>query len=172
MMAGGAVIGTYDPKSVVEVDGPYGAGGLLARWRTWFGSNQGNQNQRPVPLSNDEKYSVPRTRVVPFGTARYNVLPRYDWGSAGFSYDGGRLTSNPIGAGVVATHKPPITPSATAQVVNKTMIFWNAQMINNGAQPTVGPLYDPQVLAALLGPDTIQAVAPSIPGSAIPYGAG
>jgi hypothetical protein len=168
MMAGGAVLGATPP--VQEVDGPYGAGGFLARWRTWWGSNQGRQNQRPVPLGPDEAYSVPRTVVAPFGASRYRPLPRYDWGSAGFSYDGGRLTSNPIGAGVLVTHKPPITPSATAQVVNKTSIFWNNQMINNGAQPTVGPLYDPQMLAALLGENTIQAVAPSIPGSAIPYG--
>lgn len=126
---------------------------ILSRWRQWVGSPRSFQVQAPEPLGPDEQYAPPLTHLpIPMGRAVYRTVQRFDDGANGLAFDTGRLTSNPIGAGVVFTGALPIEPPATAQVVNHTMIFWRAQMINGGVQPEFGPLYTPRQLQTILGP--------------------
>ena len=128
--------------------------------RQWFGSPASKQRGEPVPFAPADHRPLSNVEHrVPYGLAVYQRLRRYDWGAEGFSYDGGRLTYNPIGAGVVALHRIKPFSSAIAQVVPGQGIFWNSQTIANFAGPELGTLYDPQTLYALLGGTMGQAVA-------------
>lgn len=147
--------------------------GPLSRWKVWFGSNHSQQVQAPVPLGTDEKYAPPFGHLFPpNGAPHYSYITPFDYGSANWSYraDRNQLATNPIGAGIVATLKPPITPSATATVVNNSGIYWNAQ--RNGGGVPFGPLYDPDTLRALVGDVAAPAVVPNPYPYADPFGAG
>ena len=138
--------------------------------RQWFGTPATKQRGEPVPFSPADHRPIENVEFrVPYGAPVYQRLRRYDWGSAGFSFDSGRLFSNPIGAGVVALHRIKPFSSAVAQVVPGQGIFWNSQTIADFAGPELGTLYDPQTLYALLGNTNAQAVA-APPGSMISAG--
>lgn len=136
--------------------------GILSRWRAWASTAQWVQTQMPEPLSEAEQYAPPLSHLpVPLGKPVFKRgMVDFDYGANAFAIDIGRLTSNPIGAGVIFTHPLPIMPEATAQVINHTMIFWRAQMINGGVQPEFGPLYTPRQLQTILGPLAQAAVLP------------
>lgn len=141
------------PQGVVSPDG------IVSRLANWFTNNRAKQTQMPEPLGVVDQRPAPVVVPALFGEAHYKITRRFDRGSAAYAYDGGRLWYNPIGGGIVTTR--PIEPlqPATAQVVNHTAVFWSAQTINAGAQPTLGPLYDPATLDALVGPLAAPAVA-------------
>lgn len=129
--------------------------------RVWFGSHSSAQRGEPAPLaSQDHRPMETVQHPVSWGLPIYKYTRRYDRGSAAFSFDSGRVTYNPIGAGLVATRRLPVFSRLIGEVVPGQGIFWNTQRISAAglAGPELGPLYSPQALYALLGPTLGQSV--------------
>jgi hypothetical protein len=143
---------------------------LGARGVPWYTGENNYARQTGSPPG-QPAWSVRQPRnwlTPPNPTGGYHVLPRYDWGAAGFGYIPGQITTNPIGAGIVAMNRAGTAtrpPGGVAQVANKTFIFYNQQTINWGIQPGTSPLYPPEILAQLLGPLGAAAALPPIPGA-------
>lgn len=127
--------------------------------RTWFSpaSPAGRQRGYPQPLSPAQSYAaagaVPPQPVM-FGGVILVANRRSDMGAAGYAPVFGRVASNPIGAGIVAAHRPQPSYGVAGQYLDHT-IFWAQQTI-----PTSVPfasLTGPAQLAALLGTVNVQA---------------
>lgn len=121
-------------------------------------------NGAPEPLADGQARQPPFPLQVPFGTQQLRVIPRNDWGADQFSYTGGMVRYNPIGAGVVARHRVPTLSGPVTGVQLGAAVLWNSQMQNLGIQPGQLPLYTPLEIAALLGPVASQAVVPGAAG--------
>lgn len=136
--------------------------GILSRWTEWFGDLRSTQVQAPQPLGPSEMYTPPLSHLpIPNGRPIYQrAMVDFDYGASAFAFDTGRLTSNPIGAGVTFTSPLPIEGPYPATVVNHTMIFWRAQMTNGGLEPEFGPLYAPDQLRQALDPLAFVAATP------------
>lgn len=128
--------------------------------RAWFlpaVSAQQRQRGFPSPLNAEETRAANGAafgNVPPFGGVVMAMPRRNDLGAAGFVPNFGRPLVNPIGAGVVALHRPQASYGSSGQYVDHT-IFWATQTI-----PTtipMGPLVSPQTMQALLGTINVQA---------------
>jgi hypothetical protein len=89
-----------------------------------------------------------------YGYALPSTTGRSDMGAAGVVNSFGKVLTNPIGAGVVALHRPQASYGMAGQYIDHT-IFWASRTI-----PTtipLGPLTSPAVLEALLGTVNVQA---------------
>lgn len=124
----------------------------------WFGGPRSAQQGFPPPLNPTELRPF-QNHPIPFGGATYAPIRRYDWGSGANAYDGGRVYSNPIGAGIVITNRFRIFSPLIGQVLRGQIISWNSQTLQPGmGGPTATPIYDPAVLAQLLGPVLAKSV--------------
>lgn len=80
--------------------------------------------------------------------------PYYDRGAAAYVPNYGKVLTNPIGAGVVALHRPQASYGPAGQYVNGA-IWWTSQAVPTSVN--LQGLTDPAVLAAVLGPINVQA---------------
>jgi len=79
---------------------------------------------------------------------------RQSYGAGGVAPQYGKVLTNPIGAGVVALHRPQASYGSAAQYVNGA-IWWTSQAIPTTVN--LQGLTRPQDLAAVLGPLYVQA---------------
>jgi len=132
--------------------------GSLVQW--WNSGNRASRQGFPEPLADGQARNPPFGHLVPFGTQILRQIPRNDWGADAYAYTGGKVTVNPIGAGVVVRHKPPVLSGPVHGVQLGVGLLFNNQMQNQGIQPGQLPLYTPANLAGLLNPIAAQAVVP------------
>lgn len=126
----------------------------------WFNGPESRQRGQPAPLGAVERRNPEFGRVPPFGLWFSQLTRRFDRGAAAYAFYGGRVFSNPLGAGIVATRPLPVFPGEPISVRNNVGIFWSAQMVNLGVQPTGAPLFPPWAIAQILGrPNSAAAVA-------------
>jgi hypothetical protein len=145
----------YDPRQGFDV----ATEPQLKPWREWYSSQYGRARGAPSPFSAaDHRPNDTVTHIVPYGVPIYKFTRRYDRGSAAYAFDSGRVTSNPIGAGIVFARQLPVFSKLIGAVVKGQGIFWNVQTLG-AAGPELGILYSPQTLQALLGEPATAAVA-------------
>jgi hypothetical protein len=127
--------------------------------RSWFqpASPRGGQQGFPAP-ENPAQQRPPGTmpnRPLPYGLPIFTETPYYDRGAGAFVPNFGKTLTNPIGAGIVACHRPQPSYGESGQYHNGA-IWWTPQVI-----PTSIPLIalnDPAALEAIVGPVNIQAM--------------
>lgn len=83
------------------------------------------------------------------------TTPYFSRGAAATVQNYGKIFTNPIGAGVVALHRPLPSYGSAGQYVNGA-IWWTSQAIPTSFR--LQGLNDPDALAAVLGPINVQAV--------------
>lgn len=81
--------------------------------------------------------------------------PYYSRGAAAFVQNYGKVLTNPIGAGIVAMHRPQASYGASSEYHNGA-IWWTSQAIPTSVG--MQGLASPGVLASLLGMLNVQAV--------------
>lgn len=128
--------------------------------RSWFAPEQcRSQAQRgyPMPLNGCETRAAagqPWADMSGFGGSIAVMPRREDMGAAGFVQNFGKVLTNPIGAGVVALHRPQASYGVAGQYVAHT-IFWASQTIPTSIPH--GSLVSPQQMLDLLGTVNVQA---------------
>lgn len=140
------------------------AGWLVNHIRGWFNTQIGTMSRgMPEPMGERDQrpggpaYKEPR----PWGDFHLLLTRRYDRGAQAYGYRFGAMTYNPLGRGVVYTRPMEPTKPAANELPFGIGVVWAPQGINYGVTPTpMGPLYDPQTAAALMGN---LALAGSIP---------
>lgn len=128
-------------------------------FRSWFNpeADAGEQRGFPSPLSffqRRPKGSMPN-EVPMFGGVGYNETPDMDRGASAFVPITGKVLYNPIGAGVVAAHRPQASYGPAGQYADGA-IWWTSQAIPTSVN--LQGLTTPDELAALLDNIQIQAV--------------
>lgn len=119
-----------------------------------FGANA--QRGFPEPQNPLEAYpdGLMNNHIVTDGNPDVVYTPYYSRGAAAFVQNFGKVTSNPIGAGVFAADRPQASYGPAAEYHNG-QIWWTPQN-----QPTSIPsqsLVNPEDLSAALGPLNSQA---------------
>ena len=112
-----------------------------------FGSPTGPEDQRDAgSMSN----------VPPIYGGNIEVeTPYYSRGAAAFVQNYGKVLTNPIGAGVVAMHRPQASYGPAAQYYDQA-IWWTTQAVPTSIN--MQGLTNPDVLAAILSEVEVQAV--------------
>ena len=90
-----------------------------------------------------------------YGLPIFVETPYYDRGAAAFVPNFGKVLTNPIGAGVVALHRPQASYGPSAEYENGAL-WWVSQAVPTSIG--LQGLTDPDTLAALLGQTSVQAV--------------
>lgn len=125
---------------------------------SWFRrSAQSEQRGYPSPLGITQarpKGSMPNSPPV-YGGNMPVTTPYFSRGAAATVQNYGKVLYNPIGAGVVALHRPQASYGSAGQYA-AGQIFWATQVIPTSIN--LQGLTDPQELAAILDPLQIQAV--------------
>lgn len=127
--------------------------------RSFFPPPSPSRTQRGFPMPGGQPETraaagMPWPLVAPFGGVIMVQPRRSDMGAAGFVMNFGKVLTDPIGAGVVAPHRPQAYYGQAGQYIDHT-IFWAQRTI-----PTtipLGPLTTPAELQALLGRVNVQA---------------
>lgn len=117
----------------------------------------GGQQGYPDPLGPGQRRpagSMPNVPLVS-GLPIPVTTPYFSRGAAATVQNYGKVLTNPIGAGVVAQHRPQASYGPAAQYVNGA-IWWTSQGIPTSVN--LQGLTDPAVLAAMLGSVNVQAV--------------
>lgn len=125
--------------------------------RRWFSPGTvSSQRQRgfPMPLGAGEERNPPWEQYGAFGGVWFGIPRRNDLGAAGFTPNFGTVFVNPIGAGVVALHRPQASYGLAGQYIEH-IIFWAQQTIPTSVK--LGALTTPQEMQALLGTINVQA---------------
>lgn len=91
----------------------------------------------------------------PFGEVYQHWTPYYSRGAAAYVPNTGKVLTNPIGAGVVALHRPQASYGPSAQYIDHAL-WWTSQTIPTSV--SLQGLTNPEQLAALLDSVEIQAV--------------
>jgi hypothetical protein len=143
------------------------AGWLRNHIRGWFSGSVAQRNvAQPAPFGERDEYPShhpPVKQPAPFGAAKFRLTRRFDRGAYAYAYQGGALTYDPIGPGVVATRPLPVTQPAAIKLPYGAGIFWApGGIINFGIQPVTGPIYTPAQLAALTGNPALAGGLPNI----------
>lgn len=97
--------------------------------------------------------SMPNIPAVS-GLPSWAPTARQSYGAEGVAPQYGKVLTNPIGAGVVALHRPQASYGGAAAYYNG-IIWWTSQSIPTSVN--LQGLTDPAVLAAVLGPINVQA---------------
>jgi hypothetical protein len=118
------------------------------------GGHQGSQAGFPVPGSPGQQRRGWGPGPAPQPRPFFVRGPRFSEGTQRDVPNVGRVYSNPIGAGVVALHRPQASYGNAAQYVNGT-IWWTSQGIPTSVR--LSGLTNPAALAAVLGPINVQA---------------
>jgi hypothetical protein len=90
-----------------------------------------------------------------YGEAMEVWTPYYDRGAAAYVQNYGKLLTNPIGAGIAVQHRGAASYGAAGQYINGA-IWWTSQAVPTSVG--LQGLSSPEVLAALLGRMSVQAV--------------
>lgn len=127
--------------------------------RSWLFPQSSAGEQRGFPAPGDAGQnrpagSMPNDPPV-FGGVYMHETPYYDRGAAAFVPNFGKVLSNPIGAGVVALHRPQASYGGAAQYANGA-IWWTNQIVPTSIN--LQGLTDPDELAAILSATEVQAV--------------
>lgn len=146
-------VSTNDQPSVWEARRP------TKGRRTFLGSAtpRGEQQGFPAPQGTGQARpsgSMPNDPPI-FGGVYQNYTPYYDRGAAAFVPNFGYVLTNPIGAGVVAMHRPQASYGGAAQYFDSAL-WWTNQIIPTSIN--LQGLTDPQELEAILGSLNVQAV--------------
>lgn len=131
--------------------------------RSWFAPSEPQDAQRgfPGPLAGGQRRSKGSTVPEPRYTGdngsgvSYVAGPVYSAGANQYVPQTGTVLSNPIGAGIVATHRPQASYGSAGQYYDGA-IWWTSQDIPTSINPA--GLVDPQELSAILGDVYVQAV--------------
>ncbi len=127
--------------------------------RSWFrpSSPQGGQRGFPAPLNVAQSRPVGSMPNVPdaSGLPEFVETPYFSRGTAAFVPNYGKVLTNPIGAGVVAMHRPQASYGPAATYADGA-IWWTSQAVPTTVN--LQGLTDPAALAALLGPIKVQGV--------------
>lgn len=128
--------------------------------RSWlFGSREPGQSQSGFPAPGGPGQgrpagSMPNDPPI-FGGVYQHETPYYDRGAAAYVPNFGKVLTNPIGAGVVAQHRPQASYGRAAQYENGAL-WWTSQVIPTSIN--LQGLTSPDVLAAILSQEEIYAV--------------
>lgn len=127
--------------------------------RSWFrpgGATGGQQGFAPPEDGGQRRppSSMPN-RPPQYGGNIEVWTPYFSRGAAAYVQNYGKVLTNPIGAGVVAMHRPQASYGPAAQYANGA-IWWTSQAIPTSVN--LQGLTDPAALAAYLGPINVQAV--------------
>lgn len=142
------------------------------RIRDWATKPQATQRGAPAPFSpNDRLDFRPQPPTPAFGGAIQTMSRDYSRGANALTYNSGSLEYDPIGGGTFYTRQLPIHQEGrfdpntlqyigdTGQYIEGLGIVWGAPTpINYGNNPRMGPIYSPEILAAILGPAAGNAV--------------
>lgn len=145
--------GPFDPApEVVPWDSSRPTKGRPSLFQT---RNSGQQAGQPAPTNAEQarpRGSMPN--LVPQSGAPIPVwTPYYSRGAAAYVQNFGKVLANPIGAGVVANHRPQASYGPAAQYFDST-IWWTSQAIPTSVN--LQGLTGPEVLAAVLGQVNVQ----------------
>lgn len=124
--------------------------------RSWFRPDRNGQSGQPS-VENPAQRRVPGSmpNIPPMSGRAIEVwTPYYDRGAAAYVQNFGKVLTNPIGAGVVASHRPQASYGPAAQYFNG-ILFWANQVIPTSIN--LQGLTQPEVLAAILGNLNVQA---------------
>ena len=115
--------------------------------RSWF-KPAGNPAQSGRPNPADAPRVPPWSRMQPNNVVRHTPIMVPDFGASAWTSIFGRLSTNPIGAGIVATARPQASygPPGTYQ---NGIIIWHAQKTPTSV--ALNPLITQANLAAILG---------------------
>lgn len=127
--------------------------------RTWTdpGSPDGEQRGFGAALSwlqRRPKGSMP-ARQAPYGEALPVETPYYSRGAAAFVQNYGKVLTNPIGAGIVANHRPMASYGGAAQYADGA-IWWTSQAVPTTIN--MQGLTDPATLAEVIDPIYLEAM--------------
>lgn len=127
--------------------------------RSFFRPASGDGPQRGFPAPNSAAQRRPGdtwnpNAVYPDGLPMYVRGPDFSKGTARDVPNYGKVLTNPIGAGVVALHRPQASYGQASEYHNGA-IWWTSQSIPTSVN--LQGLTDPRVLAAVLGPINVQA---------------
>ena len=128
--------------------------------RSWFRPSDPDGGQRGTPPSLNAAQRRPAGSMdanpPPFPAEPiYVYTPYFSRGTAAYVPNLGKVLTNPIGAGVVALHRPQASYGGAAQYENGAL-WWTSQAIPTTIAPQ--SLTDPDQLAAILGSLQVQAV--------------
>lgn len=123
--------------------------------RFWFGSHTSQQRGEPAPLGPADLRPPENFQFfgMPGGIPAYRYTRRYDRGAAAFSFNEGKILSNPIGAGIVPMYRQHVHPTYIGEVLPYGYgIYWRSQAIAAGQSgPTLSNLLTPRDIYALMG---------------------
>lgn len=126
--------------------------------RSFFGAARPRGEQRgfPEPFNAGQRRPDGSMPNVPAysGLPTPVTTPYFSRGAAATVQNYGKVLTNPIGAGVVAQHRPQASYGSAAQYVNGA-IWWTSQAIPTTVN--LQGLTSPADLAAVLGPVYVQA---------------
>ena len=133
------------------------------RWakgvRTFFGVGTGANAARGYPSPEAPAQRRPPGSMnpgpQPWGGVYQHYTPYYDRGAAAYVPNFGKVTENPIGAGIYAPYRPQASYGSAAQYANGAL-WWTSQAIPTSINPQ--SLTDPEQLADILSSLQIQAV--------------
>lgn len=116
----------------------------------------GGQQGYPDPMGPGQERPAGSMPNVPAygGLPSWAPVMQQSYGAGRVSPQYGKVLTNPIGAGVVARHRPQASYGSAAQYVNGA-IWWTSQGIPTSVN--LQGLTDPAQLAAVLGPVNVQA---------------
>jgi len=124
-----------------------------------FVSTSEGRGARGFPSPTNEEQARPANsmpNVPPIYGGNIEVeTPYYSRGAAAFVQNYGKVLTNPIGAGVVAMHRPQASYGPAAQYYDQA-IWWTTQAIPTSIN--MQGLTNPDVLAAILSQVEVQAV--------------
>lgn len=127
--------------------------------RTWTDPAAPASEQRGFPnplgwLQRRPKGSMP-ARQDPYGLNVPVETPYYSRGAAAVVQNYGKVLVNPIGAGIVARHRPQASYGVAGQYVNGA-IWWTSQAIPTSVN--LQGLTDPEALANVIDPIYLEGV--------------
>lgn len=155
--AGDQTIG--NPVLQIGNDGDYAPSRPTKGFFSWLFPSKPASEQRGYPGPYDPLQmrppgSMPNKPPV-FGGVYQKWTPYYDRGAAAYVPNFGKVLTNPIGAGVVANHRPQASYGNAGQYANGA-IFWTNQVIPTSIN--LQGLTDPESLLAILSTLEVQAV--------------
>lgn len=155
------------PSSTESQRVPWSTSRWVKGLRSWLSPSAPVDATRgmPAPLNAGQRRPVGTWKfndLKPFGRTIFTETRYYDRGADAFVPNFGYLTTNPIGAGIVATRRVQASYGPSGQYENG-MIFWSNQIIPTSLK-TAG-LSDPAVLEAILGTLNVQAAVRVDPAS-------
>lgn len=153
--AGEQTVGAYEPQP--EVVPRRSARPTKGKPSLFMRSTAGKQRGFPDPLNVGEMYEPGTMPNYPpqYGENIEVYTPYYSRGAAAYVQNYGKILSNPIGAGIVALHRPQASYGQSGEYFDQA-IWWTSQNVPTSVN--LQGLTSPQVLQAMLSTATLEAV--------------